>query len=84
LEIASIKGMPPSFCGSGNTIIFEASPRAGFGRIRPIMPSASFVKVLITIASPSLRVEVLQLADFVPGEPKVAQGHSWGFSSVME
>ena len=51
LEIASIRGMPPTFWGLGRITFGEASPRAGFGRSCPIMPSASFVRVLIAITS---------------------------------
>jgi hypothetical protein len=39
--------MPPSFCGAGNAIAFAATPCVGWGRNLPIIPSASFVNVLI-------------------------------------
>ena len=39
--------MPPSVCGAGNAIAFAATPCVGWGRNLPIIPSASFVNVLI-------------------------------------
>ena len=40
--------MPPVICGDGKTMYGAASPVDGFGRRRPIMPSASLESVFIT------------------------------------